>query len=47
MELIKRMSVAEEVLRILHEWIISGKVNPGDNLGASPQLEYWNTGMME
>jgi len=48
-ELIKRMSVAEEVLRILHEWIISGKVNPGENLGASPtigMLEYWNDGIM-
>ena len=38
MELIKRMSVAEEVLRILHEWIISGKVNPGDKLPSQDKL---------
>ena len=37
-ELIKRMSVAEEVLRILHEWIISGKVNPGDKLPSQDKL---------
>lgn len=37
-ELIKRMSVAEEVFGILHEWIISGKVNPGDKLPSQDKL---------
>ena len=38
MEFIKRISVAEEVFRILHEWIISGKVNPGDKLPSQDKL---------
>jgi len=37
-ELIKRVSLAEEVFRILHEWIISGKVNPGDKLPSQDKL---------
>ena len=37
-ELIKRMSVAEEVFSILHGWIISGKVNPGDKLPSQDKL---------
>jgi GntR family transcriptional repressor for pyruvate dehydrogenase complex len=37
-ELIKRMSVADEVFRILHEWIVSGKVNPGDKLPSQDNL---------
>ena len=38
MVLIKRTSAAEEAFKILHEWIISGKLKPGDKLPSQDKL---------
>jgi GntR family transcriptional repressor for pyruvate dehydrogenase complex len=38
MESIKRTRAADEVFRILHEWILSGKLKPGDKLQSQDEL---------
>ena len=38
MESIKRVSAADEVFRILHEWILSGRLKPGDKLQSQDEL---------
>ena len=38
MESIKRTRAADEVFRILHEWILSGRLKPGDKLPSQDEL---------
>jgi GntR family transcriptional repressor for pyruvate dehydrogenase complex len=35
---IRRLSAAEEVFKVLHEWIVSGKFKPGEHLPSQDQL---------